>query len=42
MRSKGLLAVDSIEFLDDLVGKIDGVLIIDHNLDRLFAALVDD
>src|SRR5207342_1764950 len=41
-RSGGLLAVDSIEFLDHLVGQIDGVFVVDHNLDRLFAALIDD
>src|SRR6185436_9095386 len=41
-RSRRLLAVDSIEFLDDLVGNINGVLIVDHNLDCLFATLVDD
>src|SRR4051794_39650239 len=41
-RSRRLFAVDSIEFLDDLVGNIDSVLMVDHNLDRLFAALVDD
>ena len=37
-----LLAIDSIELFDHLVGLIDGVFIVDHNLDRLFAALIDD
>ena len=37
-----LLVVDSVEFLDHLVGQIDGVLTVDHNLDRLFTALVDN
>ena len=37
-----LLAVDSIEFLDHLFGEIDGVFAVDYNLDRLFAALIDN
>ena len=41
-RSRGLPAVNSIELLDDLIGEIDGVFIVDHNFNCLLAAPIDD
>ena len=37
-----LLVVRAIEFLDYLVSQIDRVLVVNHNLDGLFAALIED
>ena len=40
--SSKTLLVRPIEFLDDLLGEIDRILVVDHDLHGLFAAFVDD
>lgn len=40
--SSKMLLIDSIKLLNHLLSEIDRVLVVDHDLDRLLAAFVDD